>query len=133
MVAAGRLSTFIIAFIALLIAVRIESVLTISWIGADFIATGAFVPIVMGFLWRRGTSTAAFVTMIFGLCFSTYNLCAAVGLPLPVGWEIASATQAIVGILSALVIFTITSLLTKPNNEKADQFIEEAAIVKLRN
>lgn len=130
MVLAGRLATFVVAALSLLIALRIDSVLTISWIGADFIATGAFVPIVMGFFWQRGTSTAAFATMLFGLCFSLYNLAVAIGAPLPIGWEIASATQAMVGILAALLIYVVTSFLTKEESEKATKFIDEAAIVK---
>ncbi len=127
----GRLSTLLLAMVALFIGVKIRSVLTISWIGADFIATGAFVPLVAGFLWRRGTSTAAFVTMLFGLIFSTYNLLAALGVGLPVGWEIASARQAIVGVASSAVIYVTVSLLTKPNYSRADSFIERAAVVKM--
>lgn len=129
-VSVGRISTFIIAAIALLIGTQIRSVLTISWIGADFIATGAFVPLVAGFIWRRGTSTAAFVSMIFGLCFSTYNLLAALGLPVPTAWEIASATQAIVGVCSSAVIFVVVSLLTKPDFGRADSFIKLSNIEK---
>ncbi len=124
----GRISTFIIGAIALFIGVKIRSVLTISWIGADFIATGAFVPLVAGFVWRRGSSTAAFVTMIYGLLFSSYNLLVALGVDLPVGWDIASAEQAIIGVCSSAVIYFVVSMLTKPEFDRADRFIE-----KIRN
>lgn len=126
----GRIMTFLVAMVSLFIGLNIRSVLTISWIGADFIATGAFVPLVAGFLWRRGTSTAAFVTMIFGLIFSLYNLCVALGLNLPVCWEIASARQAIVGIVSSSVIYVVVSLLSKPNYAVADRFIERTRVIK---
>ena len=128
----GRFSTLIIAVISFIIAIRIESVLTISWIGADFIATGAFTPIVLGFIWKRATSTAAFATMIFGLIFSTYNMFAALGFPLPVAWKIASTEQAIIGICCAIIIFIITTLLTKQNPEKADKFVDLAQVFKQR-
>ncbi len=129
-VTVGRISTVIIALAALLIGTKIKSVLTISWIGADFLATGAFVPLVLGFLWRRGTAVAAFCSMIFGLLFSSYNLAVALGAELPTAWRTASAEQAIVGIASSALIFVIVSLLSPPNYEKATKFIERAAIIK---
>ncbi len=126
----GRISTVIIAAMALFIGIRIKSVLTISWIGADFLATGAFVPLVLGFLWKRGTAKAAFITMIFGLIFSTYNLLVALGVNLPTKWEIASAEQAIIGIIGSFIIFVTISLLSKPDYSKANNFIKEANIIK---
>ncbi len=120
----GRISTFIIASISLFIGIKIRSVLTISWIGADFIATGAFVPLVLGFIWKRGTSTAALASMIFGLIFSSYNLLIALGVELPAPWEIASTQQAIVGICSSLIIYVTTSLLTTAS-PKGEKFIRE--------
>ncbi len=129
-VVVGRIATFFIAAMSLFIGVKIRSVLTISWIGADFIATGAFVPLVMGFLWRRGTSTAAFVSMLFGLLFSSYNLLVALGVGLPVAWEIASATQAIVGVVSSLIIYVVVSCVTRPDYQRADRFIHDADIIK---
>lgn len=130
LVMVGRVATVVVALIALFVAIGIESVLTISWIGADFIASGAFVPLVLGFLWRRGTSTAAFVTMIFGLLFSTYNLIHALGVNLPVAWEIASARQAIIGVCGSFVVFVTISLFTKPEFEKADKFIGLSHVLK---
>lgn len=126
----GRIATLFIAAISLFIGIKIRSVLTISWIGADFIATGAFVPLVAGFLWRRGTSTAALCSMIFGLIFSSYNLLVALGVELPVAWEISSAPQAIVGVTCSLIIYLVVSLATKPNLEKADRFIHDTQIIK---
>ncbi len=128
----GRLSTAIIALAALFIGVNIKSVLTISWIGADFIATGAFVPLILGFVWRRGNSKAALSSMIFGLIFSLYNLIVALGAQLPTYWQIASSTQAIVGMCSSAVIYIVVSLLTEPEYQKADAFIKKVAIVKLK-
>ncbi len=126
----GRIATLIIAGMALFIGVKIQSVLTISWIGADFIATGAFIPLVLGFIWKRGTSLAAFCTMLFGLIFSSYNLAHSLGAPLPVAWEIASAKQAIIGMATALIIYVSISLLFKGNREKGEKFIKETEILK---
>ncbi|MFR9583968.1 MAG: hypothetical protein SNG60_06855, partial [Rikenellaceae bacterium] len=123
-VTVGRLSTLIIGAVALFIGVSIQSVITISWIGADFIATGVFVPLVLGFVWRRGTADGSFASMIFGLLFSLYNLLVAVGVTLPTAWDIASTSQAIIGIVSSFIIYVTVSLLTKPNEVKSREFIE---------
>ncbi len=115
-VTVGRVSTLIMGGIAIFIGMNIRSVITISWIGADFIATGVFVPLVMGFFWRRGTSDGAFASMVFGLIFSLYNLFVALGAVLPVAWEIASTEQAIIGIATSFVLYVSVSLMTKKSN-----------------
>jgi SSS family solute:Na+ symporter len=125
----GRISTFLLAALALLIALKIQSVLTISWIGSDFLTSGAFVPLVLGFLWARGTSKAAVYSMIFGLLFSSYNLLVALGVDLPVAWEIASATQALIGISASLLIYVMCSLFTLDDFEKNQRFIKKANIL----
>ena len=128
-VTVARFSTIMMGASALLIALKIKSVLTISWIGSDYLTSGAFVPLVLGFLWARGTSTAATISMIFGLLFSTYNLLVALGANLPVAWEIASTEQAIIGISISLLLFIVCSLLTQNDPEKSKQFIRKANIL----
>lgn len=125
----ARLSTIFMAGIALLIALKIQSVLTISWIASDFLTSGAFVPLVLGFIWGRGTSTAATISMVFGLIFSTYNLLVALGVDLPIAWEIASAKQALIGISISFILYVSVSYLTKKDLEKSTQFIRKANIL----
>lgn len=122
----ARLATFLIGGISLFIALRIQSILTISWIASDFLTSGAFVPLVLGFVWRKGSSRAAFVSMVFGLSFSFYNLLVALGLPLPVLWEIASAAQAIIGVGVSLCLYVSVSLLWPEDTQKAIRFINKA-------
>lgn len=124
----ARISTLVMAFVALFIALEIQSVLTISWIASDFLTSGAFVPLVMGFLWARGTSKAATVSMLFGLVFATYNLMVSLGLDLPVAWEIASAKQAIIGISISFILYVGISLATKADTEKSLVFIRKANV-----
>lgn len=106
----ARLSTLLMALFALIIGLKIESVLTISWIGADFLATGAFVPLIGGFIWKKGTSKAAITSMVFGFLFSLYNLLHALGVPLPIAWQLASATQALVGMTLSFALYVGVSL-----------------------
>ena len=96
---------------------------------SDFLTTGAFIPLVLGFLWSRGTSTAAITSMLFGFLFSTYNLFAALGFNLPVAWEIASAEQAIIGISISLLLYIGISLFTKDDMVKSNRFIKKANIL----
>ncbi len=128
----GRLSTLVIGCIALLIALQIKSVLTISWIASDFLTSGAFVPLVLGFVWIRGTAKAATVSMIFGLLFSSYNLAVALGASLPTAWEIASAKQALIGIGISSLLYVCISLLDQSSDKtRAKAFINKAGLVKI--
>ena len=124
----ARIATLIVAVCALFIALRIQSVLTISWIGSDFLTTGAFIPLVLGFIWYRGTAKAAVVSMRFGLLFSSYNLLVALGFNLPIAYKIASVEQALIGISVSLVLFVGVSLITKVDEQKSRDFIETANI-----
>jgi SSS family solute:Na+ symporter len=125
----ARIATITIALLALFIALKIQSVLTISWIGSDFLTTGAFIPLVLGFLWYRGTSQAAVASMLFGLVFSTYNLLVALGIELPIAWEIASAKQALIGISISLIVFITVSFMTKVDSVKSRAFIKKSNIL----
>lgn len=129
MLIVGKTSTLIVAIIALLIGLSIRSIIKISWIGSDFLATGAFVPLVLGFIWKRGNSKGAFASIVFGLLFSGYNLSVALGLDLPILWEIASVKQAIIGMSSSLIIYISVSLLSQTEEDKANKFIKEASII----
>lgn len=124
----ARASTFAMAAFALFMGLKIQSVLTISWIASDFLTSGAFVPLVMGFLWARGTSKAATVSMLFGLLFSTYNLMVALGADFPVAWEIASAKQAIIGISISFILYVGISLMSPVDMVKSKAFIQKANV-----
>ena len=124
----GRVSTLFIAVIALFIGTQVRSVLTISWIGSDYIATGVFFPLVLGFIWKRGGARAAIVSMVFGLLFSSYNLLVALGVNLPTAWEIASVQQAIIGMSGSLIVFVTASLLFKDDGVNARAFIKQAGL-----
>lgn len=128
MVWVGKIATLIIALLGLLIAIEIRSILKITWIGSDFLATGAFVPLVLAFIWKKGNSMAATLSIIFGLLFSSYNLLVALGVNLPTAWEIASVQQAAYGMIGSGLIFIIVSLSSKSEQEKAENFIKKAGM-----
>ncbi len=130
----SRYATLGVTLTALLIALQIRSILEVSWLAADVITTGAFVPLVLGFLWRRGTTQAALASMLTGLAYSSYNLArflgADYGYELPAFWQQGSTEQVIYGLSLSLVVYVGVSLLTRPHYEQADAFIEQSRAAK---
>lgn len=119
----SRLATLVIVAVGILISLRIRSIFEITWIASDIITTGVFVPLVLAFFWRRGTSRGALCSMLCGLAYCLYNLAIFLGMPLPAFWEQQSALQVILGVCLSLLVFTVTSLLDEPEYHKADAFL----------
>ena len=113
----------------LLISLGIRSILEISWIASDVITTGVFVPLVAGFIWRRGNAKGAMAPMLWGLSYCGYNLLISLGVPLPSFWQAQSAQQVILGVASSAVVYIAVSLCTRPEYEKADAFIAAANLL----
>lgn len=124
--ARSRMATLGVTTVALLISLRIRSVLEISWIASDMITTGIFVPLVLGFCWRRGNSRGALASIVMGLMYCTYNLAISMGLPLPSFWQAQSAQQVIFGVVLSLLVYVGVSLATPAESEKAESFLRQA-------
>lgn len=82
---------------------------------------------ILGFFWRRGNSKGAFASMLCGLAFCLYNLLIALGVSLPSFWEQQSALQVGMGMGISAAVYVAVSLLTAPEYEKADAFIQLAS------
>lgn len=117
----SRLSTFVISIIAIFLAVAVRSILKLSFVASDIITSGVFIPLIMGFFWKRGNSIGAAASMIFGVIFAFYNLLIVQGVNLPVFWKVQSATQAITGICLSAFIYIGISLITKNENHKINE------------
>ena len=124
----GKLGTIVVTFIALLIGLEIRSILKVSWLAADLLSTGAFVPLILGFIWKRGTTIGAMSAMVFGTVFSLYNLSVALGAKLPLPWEIGTAKHVLVGMLGSALVYFIASFLSKAETAKSALFIAKAAL-----
>ena len=125
----SRAATLMVTAAALLISLGIRSILEISWIASDVITTGVFVPLVAGFIWRRGNAKGAMAPMLWGLSYCGYNLLISLGVPLPPFWQAQSAQQVILGVASSAVVYIAVSLCTRPEYEKADAFIAAANLL----
>lgn len=124
----SSLATLLVTIIALIIATNIRSILKVSWLASDLITTGAFIPLIFGFIFKKGTSEAALATMFWGLIYCGYNFLITIGLPLPHFYEIQSAAQILFGLLVALIVYLVISFMTtNPDKEKqATTFIHQA-------
>ena len=112
----SRISTLVISIIA----VKIRSILKLSFTASDVITSGVFVPLIMGFFWKRGNSYGALASMLFGIIFAFYNLVLSLGVSLPAFWKIQHASQAITGIAISFIIYVFVSLITRAEYEKID-------------
>ena len=127
----SRIATLIITMVAFLIAIRIRSILKISWIASDVITTGVFIPLVFGFVWKRGNSYGAISSMIMGLVYCLYNLFIEFGINLPHFWKHNSTEQVILGVLISTFLYFGVSLLTQPEYLKAEKFIKKGSIKRV--
>lgn len=124
------MTTLGVTAVALVISMRIRSILQISWMASDIITTGVFVPLVMGFFWRRGNSRGALASIFTGFVYCIYNLLISLGVSLPSFWKAQSAQQVILGVAFSFVIYVGVSVATPPEYEKADAFLHQAGFRK---
>ncbi len=122
----SRIATIVVTLLALLIALKIRSILQVSWIASDVITTGVFVPLIMGFYSRRGTEKGAYASMVFGLLYCSYHLLVQFGVSLPMAFALGSIQQVIYGMLGSLIVYVVVSLFDTPDYEKADAFLARA-------
>ena len=128
--ARSRITTLGVTVVALAISLGIRSILQIAWIASDVITTGVFVPLIMGFFWRRGNSYGALASLVVGFLYCIYNLGISFGLPLPSFWQAQSAQQVILGVVLSFIIYMGVSLATPPEYQKADIFLQQAGFRK---
>lgn len=121
----SRLSIIVIIIIGLIIAIKIRSILEISWIASDIITTGLFVPLLAGFFWKRGNANGAMASMVSGIIYCSWNLLVRLGVKLPIFWEQESAMQVLIGVSISIIMYTSVSLMTSPQYDKYDRFAKK--------
>lgn len=128
----SRYATIFVTVVGLLISIKIQSILDISFIASDIITTGVFVPLILGFIFKKGNTNGALASMVFGVVFSGYNLlCRFINLP--TFFEQQSALQVVVGVTGSLILYVLFSILTHDKNDKKSEvFIKKAKLIKLK-
>ena len=130
----SRLATLTVGVVAIVVALGIRDILEISRIASNIITCGVFVPLLLGFVWRRGNSKGALASIICGAAYSFLGLFASLAaVPLPLLFKTGSASQLLIGVGLSLLAYVLTSLLTPPEYEKADSFIAKARGAKKQN
>ena len=122
----SRLATLIAAGLAIVIALKIRSILELTWIASDVITTGVFVPLLGAFLWKRGNTHGANASMLWGLIFCLYNLALTLELPIPALWDPHSTVKILVGVGISLAVYVLVSLATPAEYDRANSFMKLA-------
>lgn len=122
----AKIMTLSVTLVALLISMKIRSILSLSYLASNVITTGVFIPILFGFFFKKGNSKGALASMIFAICYSFYNLLINLNINLPHFWEIQGISEVVTGLIASFVLYISVSFLTKPEYEKAESFIKLA-------
>ncbi len=122
----SRVATFMVTALGIYVALEIRSILEVSRIAADIITMGMFVPLTLGFIWKRGNTAGAFAAIILGSTYCGLNLLQEFGMTLPLWWPAKSTLQTVIGIGLSLSAYIIISLCTKPEYDKSIPFINKA-------
>ncbi len=113
----SKAATLGVTLVALIISLQIRSILDIAWIASDIITTGLFIPLVLGFLWKKGNKFGATASMIAGTLYCLYNLFIQFGFNLPTFWKLQSATQVLIGVAISLFLYVGVSLCTNSQTD----------------
>lgn len=127
----SKYATLFTTLIALIIALRIRSILVISYLSSDIITTGAFVPLIFGFFFKKGNEKGALASMIVGSMYCLYNLLYQLGLPISPIFQNDETLRVVLGLILSLFIYLVVSLLTSKNTTKAEAFIKKAGLIKI--
>ena len=126
----SKYATLFTTLIALLISLRIRSILVISYLASDIITTGAFIPLIFGFFFKKGNSKGALASMIIGSIYCLYNLLHLLGVPLPPLFANDETLRVIVGLSLSFIVYLTVSIFTSEDTSKAESFIKSAALIK---
>lgn len=116
----ARVWTLILGVGALLFALSVPGIIQVLALAYTMYASGVFVPVIGGLLWRRANTSGAIAAIIAG---SLFGLSGAFGLI-----DYGSVPDVVVGGLGSLVAFVVVSLLTKPTEMKSHGETSEESV-----
>lgn len=123
----SRVATLGITLVAYVIAAYLPSILQISWLASDLITSCILVPLVMGFVWKRGTAQGALASILGGSGWCIYNFLLFAGCNLPKCWEGQSVQQVAMGLGLSLVLYVGGSWMSKAQEENYERLRGECA------
>jgi SSS family solute:Na+ symporter len=108
----SQIATLVIGILALLLATMMQNVLELMLLSYAFMVSGLFVPLLGALFWKKGTSNAAFWSMLLGGGTTTFLVLANIKLP----WELDANIGGI--LLSAIVFISLSYIFPKENSIK---------------
>ena len=102
----ARVWTLLLGVAALVFALTVPGIITVLSLAYTMYASGVFVPVIGGLLWKRATREGALAAIIAG---SAGGLAGVLGL-----LDYGGVPEVVVGGACSLVAFVIVSLLTRP-------------------
>lgn len=116
-----RVVTFIICIFSVIIALFMNNIVELMYLGGLFYSTSVFFPLIIGLKWKRATSAGAIVSIIasvvVGLLAELVFKGATTG--------IFSLPSNVLSAAVSLIVFVVVSLLTKKPSEEKLKFLEE--------
>jgi SSS family solute:Na+ symporter len=130
LVLVGWLTTAILTILSMIIAWAGRDMLFVLWLGADILACGAFIPVMVGLFWKRATNLGAILSMIGGTIFALIQFLHGLNaFPVPIipgDFVLGEWPYYIIwGLIISAVLFLIGTFATKPNAEKVKSFFTE--------
>ncbi len=122
LVLAGRITSFLLTALIAYLAVRpLPTILYLAGYSWGLLAVGYFATTVFGLYWRRANSAGAIASVIGGwIVFIITQSLAKAGL-----WTLKEVPPVAVGVLTAIVLLPIVSLLTSPPpKERVEPFFK---------
>lgn len=118
----ARVATVVAAVLGFLVAVQLPSALKLLALASEMLAAGVFLPLILGFFWKRATSAGAIASLFGGGGFILYGFLIELGLALPSFWGDGAASRILTGLTISLVLFVGVSLLSRPDRAKTHEF-----------
>lgn len=115
-----RMVTVVICVLSVGVALMMDNIIDIMYLGGLFYSTAVFFPLVIGLVWKRATAPGALISMaaavVVGLV-SQFFLAGRVPGILGLPSNVAAAS-------TSLILFVIISLLTPPPSREKTDFLE---------
>lgn len=119
----ARIAATIMAVLGVLISLLIRDLLWVLWMASDILAAGVFFPLILGIYTKWGTNKGAIASMLAGSLYVLWQYLIDLGVGLPTiipAWPGRSWPFSVFwGIVIGFVVFTVVSLLTQSDKERA--------------
>ncbi|WP_068675486.1 sodium:solute symporter family protein [Oceanobacillus sp. Castelsardo] len=112
----SRTWTLILGAIAILVATILPSIVDGLLISYTLYTAGVFTPVIIGFLWKKGTKQGAYASFIIGLFVAILGIAGVSTFGIPI--EVLS-------VVVALIVYFVVSLITYKGSQEVEESLEK--------